>query len=82
MRTTLVLEDSVFEKAKRYAFEKGTTLSELTSLALNSLLMREASHVNKKKKKKYTLPTYGTPGGKFLTLEEMAELRDEGYEVI
>jgi len=81
MRTTLVLQDSVFEKAKRHAFEKGTTLSELTSLALNSLLMREASHVNKKKKK-IILPTHGVPGGKTLSLEEMAELRDGGYEVV
>ena len=81
MRTTLVLEDSIFEKAKRRAFETGTTLSELTSLALKSLLMREASHTAKKKKK-YSLPTFGTPGGKFLTLEEMAELRDGGYDII
>ena len=81
MRTTLVLEDSIFEKAKRRAFETGTTLSELTSLALKSLLMREASQA-KKKKKKITISTYGKPGGKFLTLEEMAELRDGGYDVI
>lgn len=79
MRTTLVLEDSVFEKAKRRAFETGTTLSELTSLALNSLLMREASHVKKKKKKKYTLPTYGEPGVKRdFSAQELAALRDEG----
>lgn len=81
MRTTLVLEDSVFEKAKKYAFEKGITLSDLTSLALKCFLMREASQTQKKKKK-ITLPTYGNSGGKSLTLEEMAELRDGGYEVI
>ncbi len=81
MRTTLVLEDSIFEKAKSHAFETGITLSDLVSLALKSLLMREASQTQKKKKK-VTLSTYGTPGGKFLTLQKMAELRDGGYDVI
>lgn len=81
MRTTLVLEDSIFEKAKRYAFETDTTLSDLASLALKSFLMREACQTPKKKKK-VTLSTYGTPGGNFLTLQEMAELRDGGCDVI
>ena len=76
MRTTLVLEDSIFEKAKRRAFETGTTLSELTSLALKSLLMKQASQVDKKKKR-ITISTYGEPGGKALSLEEIAQLRDE-----
>lgn len=80
MRTTLVLENSIFEQAKRYAFESGMTLSELTSLALKSLLMREANKT--KKKKKITLPTFGEPGGKTLNLEEIAQLRDGGYDVI
>ena len=78
MRTTLILEDSVFEKAKRRAFETGTTLSELTSLALKSLLMREASHVNKKKKI-ITISTFGEPGVKRdFSVQELAALRDEG----
>lgn len=81
MRTTLVLDDSVFEKAKQRAFEMGVTLSEFTSLALKSLLMREA-HQKQEKKKKITLPTWGSPGEKTLSLEEMAELRDVGYDVI
>jgi len=79
MRTTLVLEDSIFEKAKRRAFETGTTLSELTSLALKSLLMREANQTQKKKKR-IVLPTYGEPGVKRdFSPEMLAAIRDEGY---
>lgn len=78
MRRTLILEDTIFEKAKRRAFKTGTSLSKLTSLALNSLLMNEVSQVNKKKKQ-IMISTYGEPGVKRdFSVQELAALRDEG----
>ena len=76
MRTTLVLEDTVFEKAKRRAAEVGMTLSELTSLALKTLLMKQASA---KKNPPIKLPTYGVKGEKILSDAEIIRLRDEDF---
>ena len=76
MRTTLVLDDSVFEKAKRKAFEIGITLSEFTSLALRALMMKQ---VQSKKTASISLPTYGVKGEKILTDVEIKRLRDEDY---
>ena len=76
MRTTLVLEDTVFEKAKRRAAEINMTLSELTSLALKTLLMKQASV---KKNPPIKLPTYGVKGKKVdFSPIALAALRDEG----
>ena len=79
MRTTLVLDDSVFEKAKRTAFEMGITLSEFTSLALRTLMMKQ---VHPKKATPIKLPTYGVKGEKILTDEEIKRFRDEDYFIL
>ncbi len=79
MRTTLVLDDSVFEKAKLKAFEMGMTLSELTSLALKSLIMKEA---HPKRTSLIKLPTYGVKGEKILTDADIKQFRDEDYFIL
>ena len=77
MRTTLVLDDSVFEKAKKKSSELGMTLSELTTTALRNFLFVKAE------------PRIGVGHFKMATFgsqepiihqspEELARLRDEG----
>ena len=79
MRTTLVLDDSVFEKAKHKAFEMRMTLSEFTSLALNALMMKQSYS---KKTAPIKLPTYGVKGEKILTDADIKRLRDEDYFIL
>lgn len=79
MRTTLVLNDSIFEKAKQSAFEMGMTLSEFTTLALRTLMMKQADH---KKSTPIKLPTYGVKGEKILTDAEIKRFRDEDYFIL
>jgi len=79
MRTTLVLDDFIFEKAKRKAFEMGVTLSEFTSLALKSLIMKEA---HPKRASLIKLPTYGVKGEKMLTDADIKRFRDEDYFIL
>ena len=74
MRTTLVLDDTIFKKAKRRAAEMEMTLGELTSIALKTLFMNQA-HVQKNPPIK--LPTYGVKGEKILSDAEIVQLRDD-----
>lgn len=76
MRTTLVLDDSVFEKAKKKSSELGMTLSELTTTALrNFLFSRERSN---QEKTPFKMVTFGADQRIHQTPEELAKLRDEG----
>lgn len=79
MRTTLVLDDSVFEKAKRRALEMRMTLSEFTSLALKSLIMKQG---HSKKTALIKLPTYGVKGEKILSDADIKRFRDEDYFIL
>lgn len=74
MRTTLILEDSVFHKAKKHALEAGTTLSDLTNSALRRFLATRPAT----EQAPFVMPVYG--GGKKLhqTPADLAKLRDEG----
>ena len=76
MRTTLVLDDSVFEKAKKKSSELGMTLSELTTAALrNFLFSKERTN---QERTPFKMVTFGTDQKVHQTPEELAELRDEG----
>ena len=43
MRSTLILDDELFKKAKRRAAERGTTLSEVVNQALRESLAKPES---------------------------------------
>ena len=76
MRTTLVLDDSVFEKAKKKSSELGMTLSDLTTAALrNFLFSKERSN---QEKTPFKMMTFGTDQRIHQSPEELAKLRDEG----
>lgn len=77
MRTTLVIDDSVFRKAKQAAAASGVTLSELTNSALRRLLFgsAEGSRISREK---FSMPVFGEKTGVHLTPAQLAELRDEG----
>ena len=76
MRTTLVLDDSVFERAKKKSSELGMTLSELTTTALrNFLFSKERSN---QEKMTFKMMTFGTDQRIHQSPEELAKLRDEG----
>ncbi len=76
MRTTLVLDDPIFEKAKKKSAEMGVTLSELTTTALRDFLISRS--VSTTKKKHFLMPVVGDASGIHLSPIELARLRDEG----
>jgi len=74
MRTTLVIEDSLFHKAKKRAVESGTTLSDLANSALRVFLMGTSA----REEQPFMMPVFGS-GKKFhQTPADFAKLRDEG----
>jgi hypothetical protein len=76
MRTTLVLDDLIFEKAKKKSAEMGITLSELTTAALRDFLFaRSAPPVNRKR---FLMPVVGEAENFSQDPQELARLRDEG----
>jgi hypothetical protein len=76
MRTTLVLEDHVFRKAKQRAAELGTTLSEFTNRALRDAM--DFSPQGKEKARPFVMPVYGPETTSPLSLARIKLLRDEG----
>jgi hypothetical protein len=77
MRTTLVLDDPIFEKAKKKSAELGVTLSQLTTTALRSFLFSRGEPGTSKPR--FVMPTIGGDLGSIhQTSEELAKLRDEG----
>jgi hypothetical protein len=76
MRTTLVLDDSVFEKAKKKSSELGMTLSELTTTALRNFLF--AKEDPRKGDACFKMATFGGNESMHQSPEELALLRDEG----
>lgn len=59
MRTTLILEDSLFQAARKLAAEQQTTLSALVNDALRQLVSQPG-----RARKKVVLPTFGAPAKK------------------
>lgn len=76
MRTTLVLDDSVFQKAKKKSTELGMTLSELTTTALRNFLFTKEGAENRKGT--FRMATFGSRESIHQSPEELSHLRDEG----
>jgi 3-oxoacyl-[acyl-carrier-protein] synthase III len=74
MRTTVILEDSVFQKAKKRAVEVGTTLSDLTNSALRHFLAERSLREGDR----FVMPVFGGGGKCHQTPAQLAKLRDEG----
>jgi hypothetical protein len=76
MRTTLILDDQLFRRAKREAGDRGATLSELVNMALRNYFFSykpsAGNHSN------FKMPVYGEPLHFHQTAKQLAELRDEG----
>ncbi len=60
MRTTVRLPDEVLEEAKRYALERGSTLTELFAEALREHLARRRQLA--RERRRVELPTFGGHG--------------------
>ncbi len=74
MRTTLIIEDSVFQKAKKQAMEAGTTLSDLTNSALRHFLASKSVSEDLP----FVMPVFGGGEKCHQTPGELAKLCDEG----
>lgn len=69
MRTTLILDDNLFQAAKRRAAERKSTLSDVVNDALRQLISRPAAT-----KRRIKLPTFGDPRKKRrITPQQIAE---------
>ena len=75
MRTTLVLDDPIFEKAKKKSAEMGVTLSELTTTALRNLLYSKGDE--ERIRERFIMPVVGEEQEVHQTPQELARLRDE-----
>ena len=75
MRTTLVIDDSVFAAAKRRAVEAGLTLSELTTRSLREALRPRAATAAATQ---FFMPVHGGGIVRETSPIELAALRDEG----
>lgn len=76
MRTTLVLDDQVFRRAKREAVGAGVTLSDLVNTALRTYLLRGSGRPPEKGS--FSMPVFGDPIPVHQSPAELAALRDEG----
>jgi hypothetical protein len=76
MRTTLVLDDPIFEKAKKKSAEMGVTLSELTTAALRDFLFAKSAPTGNRKR--FLMPVVGESESIYQDPQELARLRDEG----
>lgn len=76
MRTTLVLDDQLFRRAKREAGAAGTTLSEIINTALRKHLL--AGQSKKEPVTPFSMPVFGESSPLHQTPAELAALRDEG----
>ena len=77
MRTTLVLDEQLFRRAKREASAAGTTLSEMVNTALRHYLLGQRQP--KLERTKFSMPVFGqSQTAPHYTPEEIASLRDDG----
>ena len=77
MRTTLVLDDQLFRRAKREAGNSGTTLSDLVNTALRKHLL-STLHDEARAMPRFSMPVYGEATGIHQTPRDLSDLRDEG----
>ncbi|MES2308948.1 MAG: hypothetical protein V4507_08820 [Verrucomicrobiota bacterium] len=75
MRTTLVIDDPIFMKAKKFALEHGVTLGALTSQALQEHIQR---HLEPRRTEKFLMPLFGGSTHVAHSPQEIAQFRDEG----
>ena len=75
MRTTLILEEQLFRKAKKEAAAAGTTLSEMVNTALRKHLMGGGK---KEGRTGFLMPVFGEEKPLHQTPVQLAALRDEG----
>ncbi len=59
MRSTVIIEDELFKKAKRHAAERGTTLSEFVNQALRESLAKPEAAAPP-----FRMTTFGDPKAK------------------
>lgn len=76
MRTTLVLDEQLFRRAKREASTAGTTLSEMVNVALRHYLLGRRQP--KVARPRFSMPVFGETASLHHTPEEIASLRDDG----
>lgn len=76
MRTTLVLDDPIFEKAKKKSAEMGVTLSQLTTTALRNFLYSPPG--SERPRERFVMPVIGEEEAVYQSPQELARLRDEG----
>ena len=76
MRTTLVLDDPIFEKAKKKSAEMGVTLSQLTTTALRNFLYSPPG--SERPRERFVMPVIGEEAAVYQSPQELARLRDEG----
>jgi hypothetical protein len=76
MRTTLVLDATVFLEAKKRTAELGMPLSEFTASALRAQLF--AHSAVETPRPTFHMPTCGDPGGLHHSPHELSRLRDVG----
>jgi hypothetical protein len=77
MRTTLILDDSLFRQAKQTAAATGVTLSELTNSALRRFLLAP-QNTPQVAAEKFSMPVFGEHVALHQTQAQLAEFRDEG----
>ena len=76
MRTTLILDDQLFRRAKREAGDRGATLSELVNTALRNYFF--SYKPSEATRPAFSMPVFGEPLDLHQTPEQLAALRDEG----
>jgi hypothetical protein len=76
MRTTLILYDQLFRRAKRESGEKGATLSELVNSGLRSYFF--SNKTSERNYPNFQMPVFGETHHFHQTAEQLTELRDEG----
>ena len=76
VRTTLVLDDQLFRRAKREAVSAGTTLSEFVNAALRKYLFGERHR--QREERTFSMPVFGEPASLHQTPEQLSALRDDG----
>ena len=73
MRTTLIIEDTVFKRSKKYAIENGLSLSQLTTQALREVLREYKSELLGTD---FKMPVYGGGETRDTSPEAIASIRD------
>jgi hypothetical protein len=78
VKTTLIIEDTIFKKAKEQAAARDTTVSELVSQSLRAYL--HAPQASSDAPRVFSMPVFGQPSRPAppVSPAQLAELRDDG----